>query len=142
MKKRTIKLFAILLCLFGLCSCVPSANPETAEKNLTRKEYDVQIISKDSVYGSLILSPYEGLEIILKGSKTNSEDANDFEFVEVWYFNSKDNAKKVYEESVENDFKDTVALYQLSNPNIAEKIEYGISGKLLYIGTEKAIKIA
>ncbi len=122
--KKTLSIVAVLALVavlaVALVACVPS-DPDKAVANLEEADYVVEKI--DSKLG-LALAP-EGCTAIVAG--TNLEDV-----ITIYYFEDAASAKDFYAELKEN--------YDKADEADKEGTKIGKSGKLVYAGTDAAVK--
>lgn len=132
--KTFVKIIALALVTVFVCatlaSCAlmaPNADPEKAEESLEKKGYKVTVIDDEYTLGFTSLATgIKSLECVLTAAK-------DDEAVAIYYFEDKESAETAWEkleklaEEAKEDEKDLVCKK---------------SGKMIYMGTKKAINAA
>lgn len=137
MKKLTKVLAVVLVCIMAvavLVACAPNSNPDKAKAALEKNGYKA---AKDDrvIPGTLTLLGVKGISCAVTGSKTVGEgDSKKVESVTIIYFDSADNANAAWDElqKYAEDQKD----------DDASDWSVGQSGKMIFFGTDAAIKAA
>ncbi len=133
--KKTLSIVAVLALVavlaVALVACVPS-DPDKAEANLEEAGYEVLTTKASDGIGVQL-----GLEAIYEGCvamvvATDITDISDA--ITIFYFNDADDAKACYE-SIKAD-------YDKADKEDQEGYKVGKSGKVVYAGSEKAVKAA
>jgi len=126
--KKVLLVLVVLLSAVLLVSCAPK-DQKAAKEKMEGKGYDVAVDSV-AIPAALNFMGVQGIETVLVCSKTveNSDGDSEVLAVTAIYFDTKDNAKKFYEE---------VSKYAKKN---AANNESKITGHWIYYGSEKAMK--
>ena len=134
MKKTFVKLIALMIVVvfaamtLASCGAAPNANPEKAEKALEKKGYKVEVFDDAitlGVYAAMLGA--DDIECVVMGN--DKDDKN--ETVIIFYFGDKDDADAAWD-----------AVEELAEENENEDIIIKKSGKMIWMGTKKAIKAA
>lgn len=132
----------ISVATMALVGCVPS-DPAKAEANLKDAGYEVMVTKASDSTGvqhgtGIQLGPNavaDGCVTMITAMKaTISNDDADFDGVVIYYFNDGAKAKAFYEKQK--------ARYDKLSDEEKEGSKVGKSGKVVYVGTEEAIKAA
>ena len=136
--KKTLKVLSLVLVaalsMVLLVACDISSKPETVQKKLEGKGYEVEI-TKDAEDLAGIAEMY-GLEegditaMLMAGKYDEEDEDNDGEYISVIFFKNSATAKK---------FTDSDLYKQMHAPNGGEK---GRAGSVVYVGTAQAVKDA
>ena len=133
--KKALSIIAVLTLVVvlgvALVACVPS-DPDKAEANLEEAGYKVLTTkASDGTGVQLGLNAmYEGCVAMIVA--TNPTDLTDT--ISIFYFNDADDAKACYE-SIKADF-------EKADEEDKEGYKVGKSGKVVYTGSEEAVKAA
>lgn len=125
--KKALSIIAVValvaVLVVALVACVPS-KPEKAEANLKKAGYETVVVKEsDGKLAQITLAAYgDGCVATVTGF---SKDAK--EGVNIVYFDSADNAKAYWEKHKDEE---------------KEGYKSGRSGKVVYVGTEAAVKAA
>ena len=127
----------MLVCLMAISftSCGISKNPEKVKEKLEKKEYTV-------ILNTLDLGDLSKCEATL--TATNGEDS-----IQIFWYKEAEDAKKAYNEYKEAYEKTEDEIKNMDDGDAKDKAEetlknsgYGKSGKVVWVGTKKAIKDA
>ena len=121
-------LLCVLLCgcIFALVSCgAPNSDPKEAAASL-----------EDDGYVVTLNESFVGYKATVTASKNNVKD-KEYDWVELYYFNSDEDANKAWETFEAKFSAEAEELKDTEN-----EIVYGISGSLIYKGTPRAVKAA
>ncbi len=147
MKKLLKSLLAVMLIAmmaFSFTSCGVAKNPEKAEKKLKDAGYEVEVVDEE-----LGLAMYVEAYDLEKGDIECVIDAQkDSDGVTIYYCANAKAAKKIYD-ALKKDFdemKEEIKKLSGTEKELAEeyldKIKYGKSGKVVYVGTKNGVKAA
>ena len=134
MKKTFVKLLAMMLVVvfatltLASCGAAPSSNPEKAEAALEKKGYNVEVYDDAftlGIYAAMLGT--DDIECVVRGN--DKDDKN--ESVIIFYFGDKDDVDAAWD-----------AVEELAEENENEDIIIKKSGKMIWMGTKKAIKAA
>ena len=134
MKKTFVKLIALMIVVvfaamtLASCGAAPNANPEKAEKALEKKGYKVEVFDDAitlGVYAAMLGA--DDIECVVMGNDKDDKDEN----VIIFYFGDKDDVEEAWD-----------AVEELAEENDNEDIIIKKSGKMIWMGTKKAIKAA
>ncbi|MBQ9114994.1 MAG: hypothetical protein IJY07_03560 [Clostridia bacterium] len=133
--KKALSIIAVLALVavlgVALVACVPS-DPEKAAENLESEGYEVFAAKKGNSLGG-ILSGFvipEDCETVVAGVK----DLLDGDMIFIYYFEEADDAKDFYE--------DMKADFDKADEEEKEGMKIGRNGKVVYTGSEEAVKAA
>ena len=136
MKKTIVKilalsLIAVMMCL-ALVSCGgPNSDPKKAKDSLEDAGYEV-LYASNKVEAVFLGGWYDGCEAAIMAS--NEDD----EAVWIWYFEEKEDAEKAWEDGLEKYADELKEEAKEEDVDLVGKQ----SGKMIYIGTKKAINAA
>lgn len=138
--KKVLSIVAVLALIsvlaMALVGCVPS-DPAKAEANLKDAGYEVMVTKASDGGGAQLMlnAAADGCVTMVTAMKaTISNSDSDFDGVVIYYFNDSAKAKAFYEK-----YK---AEYDELSDEEKEGKKVGKSGKVVYAGTEDAIKAA
>ncbi|MBE6548179.1 MAG: hypothetical protein E7667_04795 [Ruminococcaceae bacterium] len=126
MKKTILRvvaltLIAVMACAMFVACGGPASNPEKAKEALEKNGYTVTVVDGQGV---------EGLDKMVTGIKIDLEDTENSGMITIFYFESKSAANDAWED-IEKTYGDE-----------EEDVIVKKSGKMIYAGTEQAIKDA
>ncbi len=133
--KKTLSIVAVIalvaILAVALVACVPS-DPDKAEANLEEAGYKVVTTKASDGTGIQVglNAMYEGCVAMV--AATNITDLSDS--ITIFYFNDADDAKACYE-SIKAD-------YDKADKEDQEGYKVGKSGKVVYAGSDEAVKAA
>ena len=133
--KKALSIIAVLALVavlgVALVACVPS-DPEKAAENLEAEGYEVATAKKGSSIGGILagMTMPEGCETMVTGIK----DLLDGDMIVIYYFEEADDAKDFYE--------DMKADFDKADEEDKEGMKIGRNGKVVYTGSEEAVKAA
>ncbi len=127
-----ITLVSILTVSLVACNTIPS-DPEKAVKNLEENDFETFVVESGSIEARGFAVLVDGFDSMIIGSNENNG-------IIILYFDDSNAAKNFYEDGVES----MLALFEISEEDFAdsEECKFKQSGKIVYYGTEKAIKAA
>lgn len=138
--KKVLSIVAVLALIsvlaMALVGCVPS-DPAKAEANLKDAGYEVMVTKASDGTGAQLMlnAAADGCVTMVTAMKaTISNSDSDFDGVVIYYFNDSAKAKAFYEKQK--------AEYDELSDEEKEGKKVGKSGKVVYAGTEDAIKAA
>ena len=147
MKKLLKSLLAVMLIAmmaFSFTSCGVAKTPEKAEKKLKDAGYEVEVIDEE-----LALAMYVEAYDLEKGDIECVVDAQkDSDGVTIYYCANRKAAKKIYDElkkefdEMKEDIKELSGTEKELAEEYMDKLDYGKSGKVVYVGTKKGVKAA
>ncbi len=128
--KKTLSIVALIALVavlaVALVACIPS-DPDKAVENLEAEGYEVEKLDSDLL---LTFAPDGCVAVVSAVKGITDLDDN----ITIYYFEDTDSAKAFYEEAKE-------AWDKLDDED-KEGIEFKQSGKIVYSGTEAAVKAA
>ena len=134
--KKLVKVLAVVLVMLTLSlavACAPNANPEKAKESLEKNGYAVSLTT-DAI-GLAITERILGLDrgdLVAVLTAGNEEG----EAITIVYFEEADDARDCYKE-YKDDLKELLETDDEEKEIVAKQ-----SGKMIYIGTKAAIKVA
>lgn len=139
--KKVVKILAfimaVLMCIFAVVACSsdkdaeganamkPNTDPNKVKQALEGKEYMVTVVDDGTVLETLGVS---GLSSVISAVSNDKKDA-----LAVYYFKDSDSAKKSY---------DVLKAEAEKSKKTYGNVSVGIFGKMIWYGTETAIKAA
>ena len=135
MKKTVLRIVALALLTVMTCTlfvaCAPNADPDKAEKSLEKKDYEVKH-ADNKLEAAFMGGWYDGCEEVILAYNDESK-----EVVYIWYFEDKASADDAWDDIEEYAEELNEEAKEEGNKIVCKK-----SGKMIYIGTKKAIRDA
>ncbi len=118
----SLVLVAVMLCAALVACAKPDKDPAEAEKKLDAAGYDVTVLEGEEA------------EMMDENVKTIVFGQKDDDYITIYYYEDKDDAKKI--------FNDLEADAKADAEELDVEIVCKRSGKMVYIGTKAAVKAA
>lgn len=136
-------IFVVMLTALSMVACAPSKNPEKALQSLKNNGYEAGMLTKETQTLPMFSYSFDNIVKKIVGTNASDEDKktllavvsgsklSEGETVTILYFDSKDAMEKRW---------NNAKIYLEEDTNKDLVVER--SGKIIYIGTEAAIKAA
>ena len=136
-KVMSVALVAVLA-LAVLVACGPATDPQKATDALNKNGYSVTYLDSGKTADKIVLKGVETVLGIASGDlvarvSASKVDGKNVQTITIWYFNDASSAKKAWENNQD---------YFNSNKDEDSDWTSNRSGKIIYAGTEQAIKDA